>query len=230
VTAMSAYVLERPVWRHFRPSYLTRAAAHVRGGGHAAIVDRAGPVELLLTVGEGGKITELGQWSLLAIEQQRWRRVKDGPAKGLARARVREDFEGSVLDWCERDSIHPGPTRTLRLDCLECAACCHDSKVLLDEADFDRFRKAGRADLLGRAYVRRARDGKVTLRFIERPPILRGKGAPSGTPCQHLGSDRKCGIYAIRPDNCSVFVVGSEACLAAREETLGLRDGVPTER
>jgi uncharacterized protein len=53
----------------------------------------------------------------------------------------------------------------------------------------------------------------VTLRFL-------GKG-----PCQHLQRDKKCRIYPIRPDNCSAFVVGSEACLAAREDTLGLRDG-----
>jgi hypothetical protein len=208
---MSAYEIVRPVWRRFHPRYLARAAAHVRSGGHAAIVyDDA--IEVLLTVDGRGKITELGQWSLLAIEQQRWRRVTEGLAKGLATARVRPSYGGSVLDWCERDSVHPGATRTIRLDCLECAACCHVANVLLDEADFERFRDAGRRDLLGKAYLKRARDGKVTLRF-----------ADSGR-CQHLGRDKKCRIYPIRPDNCRAFVVGSEACLAAREDTLGLRD------
>lgn len=208
----SAYVIERPIWRSFRPRFLARAAAHVRRGGHAALVDEEGNVEVLLTVDAKGKITELGLWSLLAIEQQRWRRVQDGPAKGLATAKVRDNYGGSVIDWCERDSIHAGATRTIRLDCLECAACCHESNVVLDEADFERFREAGRKDLLGKAYIKRA-NGRVTLRF-----------APSGK-CQHLKRDKKCRIYAIRPDNCSVFVVGSEACLAAREDTLGLRDG-----
>jgi hypothetical protein len=210
---MSAYVIVRPVWRRFRTRFLARAAEHVRRGGFAAIDDDPGGVKVLLPVDDRGKITELGLWMLLAIEQQRWRRVTEGSAKGLATARIQPNFEGSVLDWCERDSVHPGPTRTIELDCLECAACCHEANVLLDEADFERWKDAGRRDLLGRSYLKRARDGKITLRF-----------AASGN-CQHLGADKKCGIYLIRPDNCKAFVVGSEACLAAREDTLGLRDG-----
>lgn len=214
MAAMSAYKVVRPVWRSFQSRFLARAAEHVRSGGHAVVERQDGGVDLLLGVDEAGKITELGLWSILAIEQQRWRRVKGGPAAGLATTRVRPKYEGSVLDWCERDSIHRGPTRTIRLDCLECGACCHEANVLLDEADFERWRAAGRKDLMGRAYLKRA-DGKVTLRF-----------AASGR-CQNLGRDNKCAIYPIRPDNCSAFVVGSEACLAAREDTLKLRDGAP---
>lgn len=210
---MSAYVIERPVWRRFRPMFMARAAAHVRRGGHAAIVHKNGRVDVLLTVAEDGKITELGLWSLLAIEQRRWRRVKAGAAKDLATARVNPKFTGSVVDWCDRDSVHEGATRTLHLDCLECAACCHEANVVLDEADFERFREGGRGDLVHKDYIKRSRDGKITLRFL-----------PNGK-CQHLRRDRKCGIYPIRPDNCRVFVVGSEACLAAREDTLKLRDG-----
>jgi hypothetical protein len=210
---MSAYEVVRPIWRSFKPAYLPRAAAHVRAGGHAVIVRDDEALEMILGVDAKGKITELGLWSILAIEQQRWRRVVEGPAKGLATARVKPDYEGSVLDWCERDSVHEGPSRLIRLDCLECAACCHESNVVLDEADLERFREGGRPDLLGRAYIKRSRDGRITLRFAET-----GK-------CQHLGRDKKCGVYAIRPDNCRAFVVGSEACLAAREDTLGYRDG-----
>jgi uncharacterized protein len=209
----SAYVVTRPIWRRFRPRYFERATAHVRRGGCAAIVDERGDVSVLLPVGADGRITELGQWALLAIEQQRYRRVTEGPAAGLATARIRENYGGSVLDWCERDSVHPGSTRSIELDCLKCAACCHEANVLLDEADFERWRDAGRSDLLGRTYLKRARDGKITLRFAE-----------SGR-CQHLKQDKKCRIYEIRPDNCRAFVVGSEACLAAREDTLRLRDG-----
>ena len=211
--SVSAYVIERPVWRRFRPEFIARAAAYVRKGGHAAIVHKNGRVDVLLTVGKDGKITELGLWSLLAIEQRRWRRVKIGAAKNLATARVAPKFTGSVVDWCDRDSVHEGPTRTMNLDCLECAACCHDANVLLDEADFDRFREGGRPDLVHRDYIKRWRDGRITLRFLS-------KG-----PCQHLRRDKKCRIYPIRPDNCRAFVVGSEACLAAREDTLKLRDG-----
>ncbi len=211
---MSAYVIDRPVWRRFKPMFLARAAAHVKKGGHAAIVHKNGRVDMLLTVDEGGKITELGLWSLLAIEQRRWRRVKAGPAKDLATARVAPKFTGSVVDWCDRDSVHPGATRRMKLDCLKCAACCHESNVVLDEADLERFREGGRPDLVHKDYIKRHRDGRITLRFV-----------PGRAPCQHLRRDKKCSIYAIRPDNCSVFVVGSEACLAAREDTLGLRDG-----
>lgn len=210
---MSAYVVTRPIWRQFQPTYLARAAAHVRLGGCAAIVDDRDDVRVLLPVGPNGKITELGMWALLAVEQQRYRRVAEGVAKGLASARIKENYAGSVLDWCERDSVHEGSTRSIQLDCLECAACCHEANVLLDEADFERWKEAGRGDLMGRGYIRRARDGKVTLRF-----------AASGR-CQHLKRDKKCGIYEIRPDNCKAFVVGSEACLSAREDTLRLRDG-----
>jgi hypothetical protein len=212
---MSAYTIQRPIWRKFRPRFLDRAALHVRRGGHAVVV-QDGEVEVILGVDDKGKITELGYWSLLAVEQQRWRRVKEGPAAGLATARIKPHFAGSVLDWCDRDSIHPGPTRTIHLDCLDCAACCHESNVLLDEDDFQRWRDGGRKDLISPAYIKR-KDGKITLRFL---PKDEGR-------CQHLGADKKCGIYLIRPDNCSVFVVGSEACLAAREDTLGIRDGAP---
>lgn len=215
---MSAYVIDRPVWRRFRPRFLPHAAAHVRRGGHAAIVHETGRVDVLLTVDAAGKITELGLWSLLAIEQRRWVRVKSGAAKGLATARVSEKFAGSVIDWCDRDSIHAGSKRPIELDCVMCAACCHDSNVLLDEADFERFREGGRPDLVHRDYIKRSRDGRITLRFL-----------PGRSACQHLQPDKKCGIYVIRPDNCRVFVVGSEACLAAREDTLGIRDGATDE-
>jgi hypothetical protein len=214
---MSAVVIVRPVWRSFREPHLARAAKHVRAGGHAAVFRRDGRTELLLGVGKDGRITELGLWTLLAIEQQRWRRVKSGPARGLATALASRDFDEVVRGFCERDSIHPGPTRELRLDCVACAACCHDSNVVLIEEDLARFRRAGRAELITRPYVRRKRDGKLVLRFAD------------DRRCQHLSRDSRCAIYEIRPFNCRVFPAGSEACLAAREQTLGLVDGVPTE-
>src|SRR3954464_13560594 len=99
---MSDYVVVRPIWRSFRSRWLARAVAHVRRGGFAAIADETGGGKVLMPVDEAGKITELGQWALLAIEQQGWRRVKDGLAKGLASARIRSNYAGSVLDWCER--------------------------------------------------------------------------------------------------------------------------------
>lgn len=178
------------------------------------MVDERGVVRALLPVDEKG-ITELGLWALLAIEQRRWRRVPQGPAKGLAVARIKPDFVDVVLDWCARDAMHEGPGRRVELDCMVCAACCHDANVVLVEKDLERFRRGGRPELAGRAYVKRASDGVVTLRF-----------AKDGR-CQLLAPDKRCSIYAMRPDNCRAFVAGSEACLAAREDTLGLRDGAP---
>lgn len=211
-SAMAREVIVRPIWRRFSARFLANAAAYVHEGGHAAIVSDRGIVDMLLTVDDRGKITEQGQWALLAIEQQRWRRVTSGVALGLAAARASRKFAAVVIDWCERDGGHPGPTRKITFDCTTCAACCHDANVVLSEADLARWRSADLLDLLGRTYVRRDSDGKITLRFAE-----------SGR-CQHLREDKRCGIYAVRPDNCRVFPAGSEACLAAREDTLGLRD------
>lgn len=219
---MPATTVDRPVWRRFDSRFYDRAVDWVRAGGAAAVVVRspaarpgARPkrVDMLLRT-EDGDITELALWSLLSLEQRRWRRVPLGRGKGLGIARVQPHAVDAVLDWCERDSIHPRPTRRLRLDCLECGACCHDSNVILGDDDLDRFRAAGREDLLGSRFIQR-RAGKIRLRF-----------APGGS-CQHLKSDLKCRIYPIRPFNCSVFPVASEACLSARESTLSLRDGAP---
>jgi uncharacterized protein len=210
---MSKTLIQRPVWRRYAPRFLEEAAGYVRAGGFAAIVHAEREIEMLLGVDELGEPTEFALWAVLALEQQRTRVVTSGPAKGLRVARVGRHSLEAVLDWCERDSVHPGPTRRIRLDCLDCAACCHDSNVILYDDDLARFKEGGRPDLLTSKYIKRSRDGKVRLRFVS-------KG-----PCQHLKRDNKCAIYALRPFNCSVFPMGSEACLAARESTLSIRDG-----
>lgn len=226
---MPALTVHRPVWRRFDARFYERAVEWVRAGGAAAIVHpsarpagstagapRSPRVDMLLRTDERGQITELGLWALLSISQRRWVRVATGPATGLGLARAQSHAVDAVLDWCERDGIHARPTRRLRLDCLACGACCHDSNVQLGDDDLERFRSAGRDDLLGSRFIQR-RGGKIRLRF-----------APGGR-CQHLERDLRCRIYAIRPFNCSVFPVGSEACLAARESTLQLRDGAPED-
>jgi Fe-S-cluster containining protein len=212
---MSKTQVVRPVWRKFHDRFLARAADWVKSGGHALVYSDKGELRMLLGVDDDGKLTEFALWSLLAVEQRAAKTVERGPARGLRIARVQSHAEWAVVDWCERDSAYEAPTRVLHLDCLECAACCHEASVLLDESDLDRFREAGRADLVSRKFIKRSRDGKVHLRFEK------------GGKCQHLLSDRKCAIYEIRPFNCSVFPAGSEACLAARESTNQWRDGVP---
>lgn len=232
---MPASTHHRPVWRRFDARFLDRAVAWVKAGGAAAVVHPApraasrasarGPrtrekddahrrIDLLLGLDEKGNITEQGYWAVLALEQRRWLRVHRGKAKGLGIATVQPHAVEAVVDWCERDSIHPGPTRRLRLDCLDCGACCHESNVILYDEDLARFRAAGRQDLTTSTWIKRS-GGKITLRM-----------SPTGR-CHNLLGDLKCRIYPIRPHNCRVFPMASEACLAARESTLGLRDGAP---
>ena len=50
--------------------------------------------------------------------------------------------------------------------------------MLLDHDDFARWKKGGRPDLISSAYIKRARDGKVTLRFASDgrvPPSSSGR-------------------------------------------------------
>ncbi len=44
-----------------------------------------------------------------------------------------------------------------------CGACCHESNVVLDTADFDRWRKAGRRDLIDKAYIKRSNGKDAAL-------------------------------------------------------------------
>jgi uncharacterized protein len=210
--AMSGLALERPVWRRFKPRFVARAAEHVRAGGFAALVSEDGTVEVLLPDANGA-LTELGQWALLAIEQQgAAERVTEGAARGLWRMTIGNGFEDAVCDWCERDAAHPGPTRALELDCRACGACCREANVIVPESDIARWREAGRADLAEERYLVRDAAGVAHLRFLT-------------DACQHLGAHHNtCAIYELRPTNCRAFVIGSEACLSAREDTLGLRD------
>jgi Fe-S-cluster containining protein len=215
---MPAVTLSRPVWRRFEERFLARAAAWVRSGGHALVVREGGKLDMLLGVDERGRITEAALWSILALEQERRKKLKDGPAAGLVLARVDEHAESATLDWCERDSVHPRATRKLKLDCLACGACCHEANVILYDTDLERFRRAGRPEMTTRSYIKRSRDGKITLRFLKN-----GR-------CQNLAPDNKCFVYDCRPHNCRVFPMASEACLAARESTFGWRDGAPEIR
>jgi Fe-S-cluster containining protein len=118
-----------------------------------------------------------------------------------------------VDDRVTRDSIHPGATRTMHLDCLECAACCRANKVILEDHDVERFKAGGRPELARPPYTRKDGD-RLVLRLLK------------SRLCRHLQGDNKCGIYALRPDSCSTFPAGSECCLFSREDELGLVDGL----
>jgi len=211
---MSAVRVVRPVVRSFRGPYAKEAAAHVRAGGHALVWEAPTRVRLVFRAPVGDKEKDLGYWSLLDLGVHRWAKEKTGALRGLAVARIARDSLDLVKARAERDSIHPRSTRVMKLDCETCAACCRDNEVVLEPIDFKRFAAAGRADLGKRPYTRKAGE-RVVLR------LLRSKD------CRHLQTDRRCGIYALRPDSCRVFPMASESCLYSREVELGLVDGVP---
>jgi hypothetical protein len=161
----------------------------------------------------GLAVHDLGYWAILDLGLRRWSTARRGPLRGLAFARVPGERVDIVLDRIDRDSIHLGSTRTLVLDCEECAACCRNNAVELVPADISRFRRAGRPELGRAPYVRK--DGhKLVLR------VLRSRD------CRHLTRDKRCGIYEIRPNSCRLFPRGSEGCLFSREEELGVVDGL----
>ncbi|MGH7295383.1 MAG: YkgJ family cysteine cluster protein [Polyangiaceae bacterium] len=202
----------RPVVRSFKWPYLAEAAAWVRAGGHAVVWIAPRKARLVFARPAGDDWADLGYWSALDMGRTDYRVARRGPFTGMAYLPVPHDCYAIVHDRIRRDSVHPRATRALELDCLQCGACCRDNHVVLDEVDVERFRKAGRADLARPPYARR-QDGSIVL-------VLR-----KDRRCRHLGSDNKCGIYAIRPDSCSAFLVGSECCLSSREEEMGIVDG-----
>jgi len=210
---MPAVRVVRPVVRSFQSPYAKEAAAFVRAGGHALVWESASRVRFVFQAPKGDEEKDLGYWSLLDLGVHRWKKETAGPLRGLAFARIARDSLDLVRARAERDSVHPRPTRVMRLDCEECAACCRDNKVVLEPEDLERFAAAGRQDLGKPPYTRK--DGnKVVLR------LLRSRD------CRHLGADRRCGIYALRPDSCRVFPAGSESCLYSRDVELGVVDGV----
>jgi hypothetical protein len=202
----------RPIVRSFRWPYFEEAAAWVRAGGHAIVWIAPRKARLVFARPRKGDDGDLGRWSALDMGRTDWLVAVRGPFTGMAFVKVPHDCYAIVRDRVVRDSIYPDATRTLDLDCLECGACCKDNRVELDDDDVARFERAGRGELARPPYARRE-DGSVIL--VLRPDKR----------CKHLAADNKCGIYAIRPEACSSFPVGSECCLSSREEEMGIVDG-----
>ena len=202
----------RPVTRSFEWHYRAEAAAWVRSGGHALVWMTPRKARLFFAKPREGDEGDLGWWSILDLGRSEYRVARAGPLAGIAYLRVPHEGYWIVRQRILRDSIHPGPQREIELDCLACGACCKDNRVELEEADVARFGEAGRGELAGRPYAKRD-DGRLVL-------VLR-----KDKRCKHLAADNYCGIYAIRPNACSTFPPGSECCLSAREEELGIIDG-----
>jgi hypothetical protein len=209
---MGATRVTRPVVRSFNRPYISAAASWVQAGGHAVVWLSMRKARLVFAKPRDGDDFDLGRWSALDLGRTDYLVATRGAFAGMAYLRVRHDCYSIVRDRVERDSVHPGPTRELVLDCLACAACCKDNRVELEDEDVARFERAGRGELARSPYARRD-DGTIVL-------VLR-----MDRRCKHLGDDNRCGIYAIRPAACSTFPPGSECCLSAREEETGVVDG-----
>jgi uncharacterized protein len=213
----SATTVVRPIVRSFAARFTKEAARHVKAGGHAVVWSESERATLVFTRPKRGDVHDLGLWSVLDLGKSRWGVAKDGPLKGLATLRIPDDSSDIVRRRAERDSIFPGPTRTLELDCLACGACCKDNEVVLMNKDVARFQRAGLSKLLKKPWSR-TKGGRVVL-------TLKKNGR-----CHHLGRDNKCGVYEHRPAACSEFPAGSECCLFSREEELGITDGAKDSR
>ncbi len=202
----------RPVVRSFSVRQLRLAAEHVRAGGHAVLWERPARARLLLPAPNDDDPMDLALHSILDLGKQRYEISQRGVTKGLATTLVPRDCNRIVRERIERDKHHATPTHEISFNCLECAACCYSNHVVLDADDIERFRRDGRPELAGMPYARR-KNGKLALRLAK-------DGA-----CLQLGIDNRCSIYPIRPAMCRTFPVGSECCLSARAEDLGIYDG-----
>jgi hypothetical protein len=209
---MTATRVMRPIVRSFQRPFLDEAAAWVREGGHAVVWLSPRKARLVFEKPRAGDDHDMGYWSVLDIGKTEYAVARRGPFAGMAFVRIPHDCYTIVRDRIVRDSVHPGPTREIELDCLECGACCKDNRVELDDRDIARFEHAGRGELARRPYAKRE-DGAIVL-------VLQ-----KNKRCKHLGDDNMCGIYPIRPSACSTFPVGSECCLSSREEEMGIVDG-----
>ena len=197
----------RPVVRSFHRRFARECAAWVRAGGHGILWESPERARLVVGAFDKKDLTHLGRWAILDLGKSTYGVAKKGPLRGLVTTPVPKDTLDIVREWATRDGVHPGPRRTMKLDCQACGACCLDNEVVLEREDLRRFRRGGVQP------VTRRKGGQLMLRVLE-----------SGK-CAHLGPKNKCGIYTHRPNACRYFPPASECCLFAREEELGIFDG-----
>jgi Fe-S-cluster containining protein len=201
-------IVERPLWRSFEANQLRAAAKHARAGG-ISVVKGSEPKQRWRMLGDAGPPGEdlplLVDWAIRAIEAPRWGEIVEGPAKGCVEAPIARGWRERVSEWIARDLAFEGATSHATFDCVKCAACCRDNKVVLDEQDLARFRDGGRVDLLKRT------SKKGIIRLL---PLVRTKDKS----CIHLGKDLLCTIYEVRPNMCREFPAGTEQCMTSRED------------
>jgi hypothetical protein len=185
----------------------------VRSGGHGVLWLSPERARLVLPHFRKDELMALGRWAILDLGKPTYGVAKKGALRGLVTTPVPVDCLDIVREWATRDSIHRGPLRPMKLDCTECGACCRDNEVVLEKQDLRRALRGGALAKLQRPYTRKS-GGQLMLKVL-----ANGK-------CTHLGTTNNlCGIYTHRPDACRYFPAGSECCLFAREEELGIFDG-----
>src|SRR3954463_2325047 len=113
----------RPVVRSFSLRQVREAAAVARKGGHVVLWETPKRARLVVPAPDVNDPMDLGEWSILDLGKCDYEIVRRGVLKGLATSPVPKDCHGIVRDRAARDSAHPGPTRSLLLDCLACGAC-----------------------------------------------------------------------------------------------------------
>jgi len=201
-----SHAYARPVVRSFARRFASECAAWVRAGGHGVLWHSPERARLVVPRFRKGDLHHLGRWAILDLGKSTYGVPKKGPFRGLVTTPVPSDTLEIVREWAERDAQHEGPRRTIHLDCRACGACCRDNEVILERADFPRFRRGGVTP------ITRRKNGVVMLRVL-------GNGK-----CAHLGRGNACQIYEARPNACRDFPPASECCLFAREEELGIVD------
>ena len=215
---MAVSAVYRPIVRSFQSKFVREAVAHVRAGGHAVLWESKDRAQLVFSEPREGDADDFGLWAVYDMGKWRWKLETEGPLRGLATTRVPRDCLWIARRRAERDSIHRGARRKVAFDCTKCAACCQDNEVVLQPGDIARFKDGGRGELAKSPYAKRHKDGRIILTLL---PSKR---------CRHLTKTNRCGIYSIRPHACREFPMGTECCLFAREDILGLHDGlVPAE-
>ena len=122
------------------------------------------------------------------------------PLKNLKKNRTRRTLLKKFLRGLEKRKIRGVDIMAQKLngdafreiDCLKCANCCKTMAPTFKKAEVKRI-----AAHMGMTY-----DGyfKKYLKIDKAGDIMN-----KYTPCQHLGKDNMCSIYAIRPKDCSGF-------------------------
>src|SRR5689334_19895251 len=114
---MPASLITRPIVRQFKARYAREISAHVRAGGHALVWETPSRALFVLPVPKEDDDHDLALWSLLDLGKSRWKVIPRGTLRGLAMIRVPRDCFEVVRHRAERDSVFPGATRTIKLDC-----------------------------------------------------------------------------------------------------------------